>query len=156
MRCAICALRILRLLSSLYNENSRWNSFQFLKRNLMIVLNIVFLHCSQIPGATNLDPRSWATKLTRLQIGHTPLTHSYLITRDPLPYCNDYLVPLTIKHLLIECPSHNHHWYLFGCPSPPTMPNVFRPANCIFGCPLQAFIRNVGFLQSIWSTNHLP
>ena len=105
------------------------------------------------PKFLEKNPRSWATKLARLQIGHTPLTHSFLITRDPLPYCDDCLVPLTIKHLLTECPSHNHHWLLFGCPGPPTMPNIFRPANCFFGGPLQAFIRNVGFLQSIWSTN---
>ncbi|MPC59447.1 hypothetical protein E2C01_053466 [Portunus trituberculatus] len=29
----------------------------------------------------------------------------YLLTRDPQPYCDDCLVPLTVRHLLVECPS---------------------------------------------------
>lgn len=44
--------------------------------------------------------------LTRLRIGHTRLTHGYLMegSRQP-PYCEDCLVPLTVKHILAECPS---------------------------------------------------
>ncbi|MPC76514.1 hypothetical protein E2C01_070930 [Portunus trituberculatus] len=33
------------------------------------------------------------------------LTQRYLLTRDPQPYCDDCLVPLTVRHLLVECPS---------------------------------------------------
>ncbi|MPC64829.1 hypothetical protein E2C01_058950 [Portunus trituberculatus] len=29
----------------------------------------------------------------------------YLLTRDPQPYCDDCLVPLTVRHLVVECPS---------------------------------------------------
>ncbi|MPC96291.1 hypothetical protein E2C01_091542 [Portunus trituberculatus] len=45
------------------------------------------------------------TFLARLRIGHTYLTQRYLMTRDPESYCDDCLVPLTIRHLLVECPS---------------------------------------------------
>ena len=41
--------------------------------------------------------------LARLRIGHT---HGYLIKGGRMPYCGDCLVPLSIKHLLVECPSY--------------------------------------------------
>ena len=50
-------------------------------------------------------PRRWETALCRLRIGHTYLTHKYLMTDEPQPFCNDCLVPLTVRHLLVECPS---------------------------------------------------
>ena len=45
------------------------------------------------------------TALCRLRIGHTRLTHGYLMSRDPPPFCPDCLVPNSVKHLLVECPS---------------------------------------------------
>jgi kelch-like protein 2/3 len=44
--------------------------------------------------------------LARLRIGHTRLTHGYLMERGRPPYCDDCLVPLTVKHMLAECPSY--------------------------------------------------
>ena len=52
-------------------------------------------------------PRRWETVLCRLRIGHTRLTHGYLMAGDQQPVCDDCLVPLTIRHLLVECPSLN-------------------------------------------------
>ena len=59
--------------------------------------------------------QSWATSyhptrkkeiiLARLRIGHTRLTHGYLMERGVQPYCEDCLVPLTVAHILTECPS---------------------------------------------------
>ena len=43
--------------------------------------------------------------LCRLRIGHTRLTHAHLIKREHAPFCDDCLVPLTVEHLLAECPS---------------------------------------------------
>ncbi|MPC37771.1 hypothetical protein E2C01_031261 [Portunus trituberculatus] len=40
-------------------------------------------------------------------IGHTRLTHSYLMSGDYQPYCDKYLVPLIVRHLLVECPKQN-------------------------------------------------
>ncbi|MPC73320.1 hypothetical protein E2C01_067644 [Portunus trituberculatus] len=51
------------------------------------------------------------------RIGHTYLTQRYLLTRDPQPYCDDCLVSLTMRHLLVECPSltDSRHRYLYRC-----------------------------------------
>ncbi|MPC81335.1 hypothetical protein E2C01_075945 [Portunus trituberculatus] len=39
------------------------------------------------------------------------------MTRDPQPYCDDCLVPLTVRQLLVECPSliDLRHRYLYRC-----------------------------------------
>ena len=41
--------------------------------------------------------------LCRLRLGHTRYTHSYLIDRDPRPFCEQCGCPLTVPHLLLEC-----------------------------------------------------
>ena len=43
------------------------------------------------------------TIITRLRIGHTRLTHSYLMSRDNQPECAACKCQLTVKHLLLEC-----------------------------------------------------
>ncbi|MPC32571.1 hypothetical protein E2C01_025886 [Portunus trituberculatus] len=62
---------------------------------------------STIPQWTysHVRDRRTHTLLARLRIGHTYLTQRYLLIRDPQPYCDDCLVPLTVRHLLVECPS---------------------------------------------------
>ena len=39
--------------------------------------------------------------LNRLQIGHSRLTHSYLLSGDDPPTCQSCGIPLTIKHVLV-------------------------------------------------------
>ena len=57
-----------------------------------------------------LDPnntRREETTLTRLRIGHTQRTHSFILEEEPLLKCpcgNQY----SIKHILIECTKLNH------------------------------------------------
>jgi len=41
--------------------------------------------------------------LNRLRIGHTRLTHSYLLSGDDLPECGTCQCPLTVKHIMVEC-----------------------------------------------------
>ena len=43
--------------------------------------------------------------LNRLRIGHSRLTHSYLLCGDDPPTCQSCGTPLTVKHILVECPS---------------------------------------------------
>ena len=52
-----------------------------------------------IPGGN----RKNEVKLTRLRIGHSRLTHGYYMSRGRPPECNHCRVPLTIKHILINC-----------------------------------------------------
>lgn len=54
---------------------------------------------------TDIPDRRSQTALSRLRIGHTRLTHGFLMSGDYQPYCDDCVVPLTVKHLLVECPS---------------------------------------------------
>ena len=63
------------------------------------------------------DVKMWSTScrksrreeviLSRLRVGHTRCTHEYLLKGEPQPYCEDCLVPLTITHILAECPNFN-------------------------------------------------
>ncbi|MPC17913.1 hypothetical protein E2C01_010783 [Portunus trituberculatus] len=66
---------------------------------------------------TRIRDRHTQIVLARLRIGHTYLTQRYLLTRDPQPYCDDCLVPLTVRHLLVECPSliDLRHRYFYRC-----------------------------------------
>jgi len=41
--------------------------------------------------------------LNRLRIGHTRLTHSYILSGDDLPECGTCQCPLTVKHILVDC-----------------------------------------------------
>ena len=41
--------------------------------------------------------------LARLRIGHSYLTHSFLLKDEPLPECIPCDCPLTVKHILIDC-----------------------------------------------------
>jgi len=42
--------------------------------------------------------------INRLRLGHTRLTHSHLLSGDDQPTCRSCEVPLTVKHILLECP----------------------------------------------------
>ena len=52
--------------------------------------------------------------LTRLRIGHTRLTHSYLLKREDQPLyliCNE---PFTVKHFMIDCIDFTYVRHLFS------------------------------------------
>ena len=43
--------------------------------------------------------------LTRLRIGYSRMTHSYLLSRESQPICDHCKCVFTVKHMLLECPS---------------------------------------------------
>ena len=43
------------------------------------------------------------TKLTRLILGHTRITHSFLLKAEPPPQCIGCAAPYTVKHFMLEC-----------------------------------------------------
>jgi len=45
------------------------------------------------------------TVIIRLRIGHSRMTHSYLLSRESQPVCDHCKCHLTVKHMLLECPS---------------------------------------------------
>ena len=44
--------------------------------------------------------------LCRLRLGHTLFTHSFILDRDPRPLCDRCQCPLSVQHILIECPKY--------------------------------------------------
>ena len=41
--------------------------------------------------------------MCRARIGHTHLTHSYILKKDPPPQCEHCQCILTVRHILVEC-----------------------------------------------------
>ena len=41
--------------------------------------------------------------LARLHLGHTRVTHSYLLLGEEQPQCVGYAAPLAVRHFLLEC-----------------------------------------------------
>lgn len=46
------------------------------------------------------------TAITRCRLGHSNLTHRFLLTRDMIPNCQPCNTQITIKHILITCPAY--------------------------------------------------
>jgi len=76
----------------------------------------------QLPISNNIKlpkPTLWKTKLHnittrrdevvlhRIRIGHTYLTHSYLLKQENSPDCSTCKCLLTVQHILLECPNYN-------------------------------------------------
>ena len=58
-------------------------------------------------SVTHLSRRD-AAILRRLRIGHTRVTHKYLLAGDSQPLCDKCQCLLTVKHILLECCSLKH------------------------------------------------
>ena len=75
------------------------------------------------PPCTN---RAWEVKLTRLRIGHCRLTHGHLIAAAPQVYCQDCVMPFTVKHVLSECPNYCNERRPFFSSETPSMEDIFN------------------------------
>ena len=42
--------------------------------------------------------------MNRVQLGHTRLTHSHLLSGEPPPICSVCQTPLTVQHFVLDCP----------------------------------------------------
>src|SRR5207247_2479724 len=77
---------------------NHWNQIQFNK--LQIIKPII--------GETKLKSmiiRRDEVVLHRARIGHTFLTHSYLLKKENSPDCSSCHCLLTVQHILIDCPN---------------------------------------------------
>ena len=81
------------------------NSWQSEWENIQTNMKMRSLTSSINPWSYPCMPRRIETALCRLRIGHTRLTHGFLMTQNYPPYCDDCIVPLTVHHLIVECPS---------------------------------------------------
>ncbi|MPC58373.1 hypothetical protein E2C01_052375 [Portunus trituberculatus] len=100
---------------------------------------------------THIRDRRKQIVLARLRIGHTYLTRRYLLTRDPQPYCDDCLVPLTVRHLLVECPSLPRH--LYRCRGRDSgvyyLSKVLGPASLSSGHDIFSYLGKTGLLPKL-------
>jgi len=48
-----------------------------------------------------------AVTLSRLRIGHSRFSHSYLLNREDQPRCTYFDCALTVVHILLQCPHYN-------------------------------------------------
>lgn len=59
------------------------------------------------PWRDNINP-GYRKALTRLRIGHTRLTHSYLLSRSDPPCCQFCGDSISVDHLVTKCPGLEH------------------------------------------------
>ena len=66
--------------------------------------------CQAVSRLLQFDPPQNsrdAVILRTLRIGHTCLTHQYILTREEPPQCPSYYCALTVVHILLECQQYN-------------------------------------------------
>ena len=88
------------------------------------------------PRKPSLLPRKDCVKFTRLKIGHTSLTHRFLLAGEESPECVSCNCKLTIRHLLLECIEfsnmrqkyyrYNNLKHLFDCTQPKKILDFLR------------------------------
>ena len=87
-----------------------WHIYKILLEIIpVILLQTILLHSSifQHCWATT-DPTSISCEvviINRLRLRHCHLTHSYLMPCDNQPVCESCRLPLTVKHILLDCPN---------------------------------------------------
>ena len=59
-------------------------------------------------NTTQSISRKQETVMTRLRIGHTWITHSYLLKKEDQPFCHTCDKPCIVKHILVECSDFTH------------------------------------------------
>ena len=102
------------------------------------------LRCIQPTVGTYIRHTSFCRRdvviINRLRIGHTRLTHSYLLASGDQPECVTCQCPLTVKHILIECPDFRDIRNKYFVAS--TMKDVFEQVSM---CNIINFIKETHF-----------
>ena len=123
----------------------RWN------QNTSNKLQQITDSISPIPRIS-CDDRKWERTLTRLRIGHTRLTHGYLLagSRTP-PTCEDCEdeTPLTVKHFLIDCSAHRMARLRAFNRTTINMKDILKDGDTSPNGPLAKYFSYIGYLNSI-------
>ena len=89
-------------------------------------------------------PRRDEVIIHRLRLGHTHLTHSYLLKKEPPPVCDCGHTPLTVEHILLHCTSHSViRKRYFNCFS---LEDLFNSIHCRV---IVNFIREIGLYHKL-------
>ena len=103
---------------------------------------------SVVPFAT-FQNRRWNCILTRLRIGHCQMTHGYLLNQELPPYCDDCIVPLSVEHVLCECPSYADQRLLFFQQRYPTIAYVLGNTFCAPNGPLYNYLSAIDIIDKL-------
>ena len=102
-------------------------------------------------GSSN---RRWDVILTHLRIGQTKFSHGYLMDRSNLSYCEDFLVQVTVKHIVLECPSFQEQRIEHFGGKAIDICDVLCDGSVGYGGDLYKYIDDSLFKQSIVSYCH--
>ena len=58
----------------------------------------------EVWSTSNRNNRREEKVLARLRLGHTAFTHGFIYSGEARPICNPCQHPLTVEHILVECP----------------------------------------------------
>ena len=100
-------------------------------------------------GNSTSPIRSWSIILTRLRIGHCTLTHGHLMNNTYQPYCDDCIVPLTVKHFLTECPSYREERIQCFGTDTLSMKDILGGRECQHGGSLFSFLLTCNIIDKI-------
>jgi len=74
-----------------------------------LLINCTLSNLTLVTAALHISvSRHDAVFLRRFRIGHTRVTHKYLLTGDSRPLCDKFKCSLTVKPILLECCSLQH------------------------------------------------
>ena len=94
------------------NSMLRWNNKW---RDTALNNKLRFIKDTTSPFAlSNFTDRQWERVVCRLRIGHTALTHGYLMDGGVQPTCEHCGALLTVLHMLYFCPNLAPHRNYFG------------------------------------------
>ena len=66
-----------------------------------------------------------------MRIGHTRLTHSYLLDKTPVPVCNSCKTQITIEHILLNCQKYTNERKKYNVNYPDCLNNLLSNQNLL-------------------------
>ncbi|KAG5890531.1 hypothetical protein JTB14_035786 [Gonioctena quinquepunctata] len=82
---------------------------------------------SVLPRKTKFKCRRDEVTITRMRLGHTRLTHEYLLKHSEKPLCEVCATSLTVKHILIECTKYIKQRQKYQIQE--TLADIFKDSN---------------------------
>ena len=104
-----------------------------------------------LPNTSSPD-RRWERTLARLRVGHSPLTHGFLMTanaeRPICDQCDDEEI-LTIKHILTVCPAYRAGRLRAFGRTTVSMRDLLNTGDTSHGSSLFRFLQDINLLSQI-------
>ena len=120
-----------------------------LRFNFLSTDNIYILPC------IISENRHWERCPRRLRVSHSKLSHVHYTTREHPPSCEDCgeYTPLTISHVLTECPQLNNRRRRFFGTTNKTMKQFFIDGDTSCGGTLYKFSTDRELLTTLQTTD---